>query len=187
MGGMLMTTPAAPSHAKDEALTIDACALLDAQAIQKVLGVPVEKGDRRDSGLESNGAYSSACVWMLTADRGRPADPRAPLGGKRFVILNALRWPPGSEGARTYLQAFREASDSGVLPSKPGARDFGDEALWWGDGLAVRRGEVSFGVSVFIPRDAAQSTSRVGEREERLARIVLSRLAAHDRRKPVSQ
>jgi hypothetical protein len=167
--------------AKDEALTIDACALLDAQAIQDVLSVPVEKGDRRDSGLESNGAYSSSCVWMLTADRTRPADPRAPLGGKSFVILNALRWPQGSDGARTYLQAFREASDSGVIESKPSARAFGDEALWWGDGLAVRRGVVSFGVSVFMPRAAAADpNARAGEREERLAKIILARLAAQE-------
>lgn len=179
VSGMLMTAPAAPSHAKDEPLEINACALLDAQAIQQVLGVPVDKGDRRDSGVESNGAYSSSCVWMLTADRARPADPAAPLGGKRFVILNALRWPQGSDGARTYLQAFREASDSGVIPSKPSARSFGDEALWWGDGLAVRRRDVSFGVSVFVPREVAtQSGSRAGEREEQLAKIVLARLAA---------
>jgi hypothetical protein len=177
---MLATTSASQVLANDEALTIDACALLDARAIQDVLGVPVEKGDRRDSGLESNGAYSSSCVWMLSADRARPADPAAPLGGKRFVILNALRWPQGSDGARTYLQAFREASDSGVIESKPSVRQFGDEALWWGDGLAVRRGDVSFGVSVFVPRAAAEPQARAGEREERLAKTILARLAAQD-------
>ncbi|MEJ0035360.1 MAG: hypothetical protein WDO68_04660 [Gammaproteobacteria bacterium] len=174
-----MTMPASTVLAKDAAPTIDACALLDARDIEKVLGMPVEKGSRRDSGLESNGAYSSACVWMLTAERGHEADPAAPLGGRSFVILNALRWPQGSDGAKSYLQAFREASDSGVLPSKPDARQFGDEALWWGDGLAVRRREVSFGVSVFLPRQAgAQPKTRPGEREERLAKVVLSRLDA---------
>jgi hypothetical protein len=117
---------------------------------------------------------------MLTADRERPADAAAPLGGKRFVILNVLRWPRGSDGARTYLEAFREASASGVIESKPIARPFGDEALWWGDGLAVRRGDVSFGVSVFMTRGAADTQPHAGEREERLAKIILSRLAAQD-------
>ena len=177
MSGMLTATPAPASEPTPE---IDACALLDARAIRDVLGLSVEKGDRRDSGLESNGAYSSSCVWLLSADRARPADPGAPLGGKRFVILNALRWPQGSDGARTYLQAFREASESGVIESKPIARPLGDEALWWGDGLAVRRGAVSFGVSVFVPPAAAATASPAGEREERLAKVILARLAAQD-------
>jgi len=176
VGGMLAMTHATSLLAKD-IVPIDACALLDSSVIQEVIGVPVEKGDRRDSGVESNGAYSSACVWMLTTERGRPTDPRAPLGGKSFVILNALRWPNGAEGARSYLQAFREASDSGVIASKPSSRQLGDEALWWGDGLAVRKREVSFGVSIFMPRAAAaHPDARAGEREERLAKVILSRL-----------
>lgn len=170
---------ASSSFAKDAGLVIDACSLLTAADIKKELGLSVEAGSRRDSGLESNGAYSSACVWLFTSERERQADPDAPLGGRSFVILNALRWPEGSDGARTYLQAFREASDSGVLPKQPSARSLGDESLWWGDGLAVRKGTVSFGVSVFTPRQAgAAPNAKPGEREERLAKVILSRLAA---------
>ena len=164
--------------ALDAVPKIDACALLNAAEIQKVLGVPVEKGSRRDSGIESNGAYSSACVWMLTSEHAAPARPNAPLAGKHFVILNALRYPQGSSGAKTYLEAFREASDSGVLPARPSPRQLGDEALWWGDGLAVRRRDVSFGISVFVPREG--STAQPGEREGRLAKTVLARLAQQD-------
>jgi hypothetical protein len=159
-------------------LKIDACALLDAASIQKVLGVPVEQGTRRDSGIESNGAYSSACVWVLSGDSGKPPDPKAPLGGRRFVILNALRYPNGSEGAKTYLEEFRKASESGVIANAPSARSFGDEALWWGDGLAVRLRDVSFGISVFVPRPA---TGEPGEREGQLARTVLARLAEQNK------
>jgi len=167
---MLAVAHSLPLLAREAPLSIDACALLDAGAIQQVLGVSVEKGERRDSGIESNGAYSSACVWMLTADAAR----------KSFVILNALRYPRGSDGARTYLQAFRDASDSGVLPSKPSPRQLGDGALWWGDGLAVRRRDVSFGVSVLMrpTNPAVKSSSHAGEREERLAKVILSRLDA---------
>lgn len=167
-----LTLLAMPAFAADA--MIDACSLLNASDVQSVLGVPVEKGERRDSGRESNGAYSSSCVWVLSADRDRPADPRAPLGGKHFVILNAQRWPEGSDGPRTFLQSFREASESGVIAAKPSPRQFGDEALWWGDGLAVRRRDVSFGISVFVPPRES------GQREERLAKLVLSRLAAQD-------
>ncbi|MEJ1966804.1 MAG: hypothetical protein WDO56_36790 [Gammaproteobacteria bacterium] len=178
---LLDAAPFSTALAQVSATPIDACTLLDAADIHKVLGVPVEKGTRRDSGLESNGAYSSACVWMLESERGLPKDPSAPLGGKSFVILNALRYPQGSGGARTYLEAFREASASGVLPARPSARQFGDEALWWGDGLAVRRRDVSFGISVFLQRAASTAThGQPGEREGRLAKTILARLAAQD-------
>jgi hypothetical protein len=180
-GSMLSAALCAPVLAVDAAATIDACALLGAADIGKALGVPVEKGSKRDSGREPNGAYSSACVWMLKGESDLPVNRSAPLGGRSFVILNAQRWPPGSAGARSFLDAFREASASGVLPKPPASRKFGDEALWWGDGLAVRRRDVSFGISVFTPRDsAARANAPPGEREGRLASAILARLAAQD-------
>jgi hypothetical protein len=173
------TLDAAPR--RDAAPTIDACALLDAADIQKALGVPVEKGTKRDSGREPNGAYSSACVWTFTGEKDLPVNRNAPLGGRSFVILNAQRWPRGSDGPRSFLDAFREASESGVISKPPSPRQFGDEALWWGDGLAVRRREVGFGISVFTPRDtAARANAQPGEREGRLAKAILARLAAQD-------
>ncbi len=177
-GAMLGAATCSSALALDAAATIDACALLDAADIQKALGVPVATGSKRDAGREANGAYSSACVWMLKGENDRPIDRSAPLGGRSFVILNAQRWPPGSAGARSFLDAFREASASGVLPKQPSSRRFGDEALWWGDGLAVRRRDVSFGISVFTPRDtAARANAPPGEREGRLASAILARLA----------
>lgn len=76
--------------------------------------------------------------------------------------------------ARTFLESFRAAAADGTIAGKPIARDFGDEALWWGDGLAVRSGGVSFGISVFLPRAEGQLEKGVGE--ERLAPLVLRRL-----------
>jgi|GEM_PF-977381 len=180
-GASLCAAASSSVLALDAAPTIDACALLDAADIQKALGVAVEQGSKRDAGRESNGAYSSACVWMFKGENDLPIDRSAPLGGRSFVILNAQRWPPGSDGARSFLEAFREASASGVLPKAPSARQLGDEALWWGDGLAVRRREVSFGISVFAPRDtAARANAQPGDREGRLATAILARLAAQD-------
>jgi hypothetical protein len=155
--------------------TIDACSLLKAAEIQATVGAPVDPGVRRDAGTESNGAYSSSCVWTITQSHPAPADPTKPLGGRSFVILHAMQWPAGSGLARTFLDSFREAAAHGEIPSQPQARNFGDEALSWGDGLAVRQRDVSFGVSVFIPGMAKE---RRGAIQEQLAPLILRRLDA---------
>ena len=152
---------------------IDACSLLTAAQIEGVIGHAVDPGVRRDAGLESNGAYSSACVWTLRAEKGLPRQASAPLGGRSFVILNAMQWPAGSGRAHEFLDSFREAAASGVLPHAPLARRLGDEALWWGDGLAVRQREVSFGLSVHLP---GTPPAKAGAWEERLAPLILDQI-----------
>jgi hypothetical protein len=159
--GLPLTSVAAPA--------IDACALLQAEQIARVVGEAVEPGVRNDAGVESNGAYSSSCVWRLSAEKSQ-ARPRS------LVILNAMQFPPRSGRAHEFLDAFREAAASGVLPRAPSARKFGDDALWWGDGLAVRRRDVSFGLSVYLPKTPAE---RPGAREERLAPLILAQLDRH--------
>lgn len=159
------------------AATVNACSLLSPPQISRAVGLPVDAGVRRDEGYQENGSYSSACVWTIRRNGATPANPAAPLGGKSFVILNVIQWPAGSGLARTYLEDFRAASASGVIAGKPIPRSFGDEALWWGDGLAVRRRDVSFGVSVFTPGMAAR---RLGEREEQLAPYILRQLDERD-------
>jgi hypothetical protein len=155
-----------PLTAAAAAPAIDACELLDAGQIAAVIGQPVERGVRRDAGMESNGAYSSSCVWLLSAEKSLPR-PRS------LVILNALQFPSGSGRAHEFLDTFREAAESGVLARAPAPRRFGDDALWWGDGLAVRRHDVGFGLSVFLPKSP---DARPGAREERLAPLVLAQL-----------
>lgn len=159
-----------------KAAQIDACALLSSAEISQAIGLPVDNGSRKDAGFQSNGSYSSACVWVIQPDKTMKHDPSAPLGGRSFVILNAVQWPAGRGLARTYLQAFHDAAANGEIPSKPTARQFGDEALWWGDGLAVRKRDVSFGVSVFIPG----SKSKRPIFEEQLAPHILRRLDQRD-------
>jgi hypothetical protein len=53
------------------------------------------------------------------------------------------------------------------------AVDIGDEGLWWGDGVAARKGDRSFGISVFL-----QNGDKAAQRkmEEALARKIASRL-----------
>lgn len=152
---------------------IDACALLAPEQIAGVIGQPVEPGLRQDAGLETNGAWSSSCIWTLSAERAAPRNPAAPLGGRSFVILNAMQWPTGSGRAHEFLDSFREAAAEGVLGSAPSPRHFGDEALWWGDGLAVRRHDASFGLSVHLPNAPPKVR---GLPEERLAPLVLAQI-----------
>jgi hypothetical protein len=49
----------------------------------------------------------------------------------------------------------------------------GDEALSWGDGLAVRTGDVGFGISVFIPN---LSNTVADDLEQQLAQRILRHL-----------
>lgn len=154
-------------------MTIDACSLLSVAEISHAVRSSIKPGVRQDDRYESSGAYSSTCVWVIKSIQESPPDPAAPLGGRSFVILNAVKWPAGSGLARSFLQAFREAAANNIIPL-PQARTFGDEALYWGDGLAVRQGDVSFGVSVFLPERAATNVG--GEMEAKLAPHILGRL-----------
>ena len=157
--------------AAENPLEINACELLTSAEISAIIGLPVDKGRRQDEGMSRDGQYSSSCIWMI--EPGKAPDVTAPGRGRRFVILNAMQWPEGRDMAKKFLQAFHESADKGVIPNKPAPRKFGDEALWWGDGLAVRRGDVSFGISVFMPQRNVPRTSAL---EEKLAPHVLKRL-----------
>lgn len=153
---------------------INACSLLDAETITKVVGLPVEPGVRRDTGRETSGAYSSTCLWVIRFAGSEVHDPDAPLGGRGFAILNVLTWQTGSGLAGTFLDAFHDAAKTGLIPSVPEARPFGDRALWWGDGMAVAVADVSFGLSIYTP---ALEPAYPGEFEESLTPEILRQLA----------
>ncbi len=164
---------------------INACALLSSREIGAVLQRKVEAAERNDAGYVGDGPYSSACVWKIPlqpsdaapeVDQSAPDRAAAPLGGRHFVILNALRWPKGM--AHQFLDEFYAAGERGDIPRKPVPRKIGDDALWWGDGVAVRKGDVSFGVSVFVEGVSLDESRRI---EEALARKVLRKIGASTR------
>lgn len=159
------------AYAATSPLEINACELLTSAEISAAVGLPVDHGRRQDEGMSRDGQYSSTCMW--TIEPGKAPDPTAPGRGKRFVILNAQRWPAGRDMAKKFLEAFHESADKGVIANQPVPRKFGDEALWWGDGLAVRKGDVSFGISVFMPK---RDEARTSVLEEKLAPHILRRL-----------
>lgn len=168
---MLSGVSLSVAHAAQSALEINACELLTPAEITAAIGLPVDRGRRQDEGLSRDGQYSSSCIWMI--EPGKAPDASAPARGRRFVILNAMQWPPGRDMAKKFLQAFHDSAEKGIIATKPAPRQFGDEALWWGDGLAVRRGDVSFGISVFMPK---RNQARSSVMEEKLAPHVLRRL-----------
>jgi hypothetical protein len=156
------------AQAESELRAVNACDMLEVTEIGGILETSVTQGEHHDNGLEPGGAYSSTCLWRLETKT---------VGREQFVILNLMRWSGGSDDAKQFLQAFRDAAEDGVLPATPDERQMGDEALWWGDGLAVRVEEFSFGISVVADSAARQRIATPGRLEEELAKLIIKRLA----------
>lgn len=162
---------AGAAYAAEPAKELNACDMLTDADVSAAMGVAVEKGVRRDSGRTKDGAFSSTCLWRVAADKD-VNEPNKPLRGARFAILNAMVWDKGSAGPKSFLNSFRAAADEHIINNKPVALKIGDESIWWGDGVAVRKGDVSFGMSVHLV------TGREKERgmAEDLAAKVLKKL-----------
>jgi hypothetical protein len=154
------------SAAEEEVVaTIDACELLPTNAIQGALKRKAGEPQRSDSGYVAGGAYSSTCLWTIAPSSSAGASKR------HLVILHVMRWPRGMAG--TFLDQFYSAARNGELPRQPVPRKIGDDALWWGDGVAVRKGDISFGVSVVVEGINREESRRL---EEALARQVLRKV-----------
>lgn len=157
---------------------VDACALLKDAEVTSTLKLKVKPADRRDDGKLDHkegyeGAYSSTCVWRVAEDEGKDSVD-LPMAGMRFAIVNAITWPKGSGKASHFLEEFYVVAEQGIIPAKPiPLEGIGDDALWWGDGVASRVGDVSFGVSVFL-QNGDKTTQR--GMEEALAKKIAGRL-----------
>jgi hypothetical protein len=166
---------ASPSTAESAAAEVNACTLLSTAEIAAIVHFKVEPGIRNDSGWihggPHDGSYSSTCLWKAAQDHDAN-NPSLPLGGSRFAILNIMSTPPGSQQAAKFLQDFRDAAQDQTIDMTPVALKIGDESLWWGDGVAVRKGNVSYGVSVHSVKERPQER----QMEETLAAKVVARL-----------
>jgi hypothetical protein len=147
----------------------DACSLVTADEVAAVTGGKVEAGQRNDSGTTDEGGYSSTCVWKVTGLPPLPAKPGAPFGGAAFAMVNTITWPVGSGMAKKYLDDFWKAAEQHDIDMTPIPVKAGDDALFWGDGVAVRKGDVSLGVSVHVGTDKKAEQAM----EEALARKVV--------------
>lgn len=162
----------------DASKSFDVCRLLSAADIRAELGIDVATGQLHDIGFDEKlAAHSWSCIWFFREQTSGSSDSYQMNDGKRFVILNLMRWSKRDNRAYEYLQGFRRAAETGELPRAPMTRSMGEEALWWGDGLAVRQGLVGFGVSVF---PAPNFVAYPGEIEEKLASRILEKLTKHD-------
>ena len=154
---------------------MNACDFLTVRHITAVIQMKVDPGRRHDTGRLNtgiySGAYSSTCVWRASADRNAH-DPNLPLGGANFVILVVIVWPQNSNGPAHFLQTFRDAAQDRTIARTPVPLRIGDEALWWGDGVAARRGNFAFGISVHL----LQKQSQQRRMEEQLANYVSSEM-----------
>ncbi|MBX7199077.1 MAG: hypothetical protein K1X51_06830 [Rhodospirillaceae bacterium] len=155
---------------------INACTLLTDAEVAAAIGAKVTPGKRQDEGdvgdrAGAKGTYSSTCFWKVISDK--PDDPNKPMGGATFAILNAMQWPAGSGEAKKFLESFFDAAKNGVIDQTPVQLKIADDAIWWGDGVAARKGDRSFGISVFWP-DKKREERRTFE--EALARKIAPRL-----------
>ncbi|MEP7244985.1 MAG: hypothetical protein ABI885_15070 [Gammaproteobacteria bacterium] len=169
------TAIAAESGTSSKGIEVNACTLLSADEISAAVHFKVEDGVRNDSGQIQNGSfsgsYSSTCLWTASEDHNAK-DPSLPLGGARFVILNVMSGPAGSQHAANFLQGFRDAADDQTIRTSPVSLSIGDDSLWWGDGVAVQKGDISYGVSVH----SVNQRSLERQMEETLASKIVKRL-----------
>lgn len=139
---------------QSQGAAVNACALASIEEISAVTDRRVARGVRTDRGLIERepyrGAYSSTCVWKVATERN-VNDPALAIGGASFVILNVISSPTGSSSAaRAFLHTFRDAARRHIIAGTPVPLKIGDDALWWGDGVAVRKGNNAFGISVHL-------------------------------------
>jgi hypothetical protein len=146
-----------------ELAPINACAFLRQSDIQRILPVISTAGVRDDDGRTSDGAYSSTCVWRFASRAEGPL--------KGMILVNAMRWPDAGSSGK-FLQAFRTAAADHTIEHQPVPVAAGDEALWWGDGVAVRVGPVSFGVSVMLTEKGTVDRRNI---TEALARQIVAK------------
>jgi hypothetical protein len=162
----LLTQPATSEKSVAEAGPgqINACDMISAAEIQRVIGVPVREVQRQDDGITRDGTYSSTCFFNTSED---------PERGGTYAILNAQIWPEGSAGPEHFLESFYEAAEEHVIPAPPIELPYGDRSVHWGDGVAVMVGNMSFGISV---RHSSPDRSIRRLMEEMLAKQILENM-----------
>jgi hypothetical protein len=168
-----------PAIAQAAPAGIDPCTLLTVAEVSAAVGQPVAPGRPSSAGVTKDGAFSTTCLWQAALPEGVAPDPSRSLGGRSFAILNVQSWPDGADGARKFLHGFRQAFAEGDIAAQPVPVEVGaDEAIWWGDGVAARKGGVSIGISVASAGDRALRRPRA----ESLAKLIVARLGGQGAR-----
>jgi hypothetical protein len=152
----------APPSMADVASVIPACPLLTPDEVTAVFGSPFMAAEQEPSGGGEGEGRMTTCFWT-------PADgtPGATLS------LVVWSWPPGDGGAAGFLETLRllagEESDRTAETLA-----IGDDALWDGDRIYVRKGGTS--VTLATSLNALDATPDAKVKLEALAAIVAERL-----------
>jgi hypothetical protein len=145
------------------AAVIPACPLLTLDEVATAFGNPVVAAEQEPMGGGEGEGRMTTCFWT-------PAD------GKPGATLSIVvwSWPPGDGGAAGFLDTLRIlAAES---PDRPPAETLaiGDDALWDGDRVYVRKGGVSATLATSL--NALDATPDARVKLEALAGIVAGRL-----------
>lgn len=147
----------------DVAPAIPACPLLTVAEVSATLGVAVEAAEQPPSGGGEGEGRMTTCLWT-------------PSGGRLGATLSLVvwTWPPGNGRALGYLAALREAAAD--FPDRPPFETvaIGDDAVWDGDRLHVRQGEVTYTLATSL--NALDPTPDAKAKLEALADLVAMRL-----------
>lgn len=148
--------------ASAKAKKIDACSLLTPDQVQAVVGQPFKpaRNGSTAGGGKNEGAMTS-CHWDAASEAVRAPD----------VTLMVWTWPAGTKGAQNYIHSFSDAHKQDASIPEPEPVSLGDEAIWDGMGVDVRKGDVNFSLAIIGPDKA---TARKATME--LARKVLDKL-----------
>lgn len=166
------------AHATDapKVAELNACSLIAPADVAAVTGGIIDKSERNDSGdTNEGGGYSSTCIWKIDGMAKVPAVKEGapePFAGQAFAMLNTIVWPAGSGLAKKYVNDFRDAAKQDLIDATPVPVKAGDDALFWGDGVAVAKGDISFGVSVHVGTDKKAEQAM----EEALAQKIVPKL-----------
>jgi hypothetical protein len=147
----------------DVAPSIPACPLLTVDEVGTTLGVAVEAAEQLPSGGREGGGRMTTCLWT-------------PAGGRLGATLSLVvwTWPPGNGRALGYLAALREATTEFPDRPPPDTLAVGDDAVWDGDRLHVRLGEVNYTLATSL--NALDATPDAKAKLQALALLVAARL-----------
>jgi hypothetical protein len=172
MNGSLLRTTAAvvlcagpfPLPAPAEvAVAIPACPLLAADEVAAVFGHRLEAAEEEPSGGGEGEGRMTTCLWT-------------PAGGGLGATLALVvwSWPPGDHGAAGLLETVRILADETSERPPVETLTIGDDALWDGDRVYLRKGGVS--VTLATSMNALDATPDAKAKLEALAAIVADRL-----------
>ena len=153
------------------AASLDACALLTVEDFNAVFArtFNADKPGPSGGGGANQGAMMS-CAWVSPGAEVA-GKPMASLNNTYFTNLIVWSWPAGSGGSDSYMKSFVDAAKTYNQPA-PVPVTLGDAALWGGETMHVKKGDVTMSLSLTGPGDEA--TKRAAA--ESLMKTALGRL-----------